>query len=161
MLRMKNMFLLILIHSLYWTTLQLLIAHVGTKIPLSFFKKTYLFFEPCQWENQGGIWNRLFKVDKWKKWIPEGSKINNNIYDKSKLNFRTDDIHNLLLEMRRTELIHWISILTVLIFGHAPRYIKWINVVYVCVSHVPIIITQRYNRPRVAQLIRLRERRGR
>ncbi|NEF12352.1 glycosyl-4,4'-diaponeurosporenoate acyltransferase, partial [Staphylococcus aureus] len=58
------------------------------------------------------------------------------------------------------ELIHWISILPVIIFNKGPRLVKYINIFYAMITNVPIIIVQRYNRPRLTQLLRILKRRG-
>ena len=52
-----------------------------------------------------------------------------------------------------------ISILPVIIFTKAPRLVKYINI-YAMIANVPIIIVQRYNRPRLTQLLRILKRRG-
>ena len=158
---LKKVFLIIIFHSVFGLTIQLLIAHLGTKISLKFLKKHHFYFRSFNFERRGEIWNQYFKVSQWERWIPEGSKLNHNIYDKGALTHDLGNTRQLLLEMKRTEFIHWISILPVIVFIKAPKYIKVINVLYVFLSHLPIIITQRYNRPRIERLMRLMEKRGR
>lgn len=53
-----------------------------------------------------------------------------------------------------------ISILPVIIFNKGPRLVKYINIFYAMIANVPIIIVQRYNRPRLTQLLRILKRRG-
>lgn len=91
--------------------------------------------------------------------IPEGAQINKDIYDKSKLSVNIEETRRLLLEMRR-RIDTLISILPVWLFVKAPRYIKMINIAYVLFSHLPVIVAQRYNRPRIERLIRIIEKRG-
>ena len=92
--------------------------------------------------------------------IPEGTKLNNAIYDKSDLTNNIEETRHLLLEMRRAELVHWLSMVPLIVFIKTSKYIKYINLLYVVFSHVPIIIVQRYNRPRIERFIRLVEKRG-
>lgn len=156
----KNLIRLIILHSLFWFLVQMFIARSGTYIPLKFFKKYAYLFQPFHWEQNGQLWDKKFKVSKWKSFIPEGKQLNKEIYDKSQLTINIEETHRLLLEMRRAELVHWISIVPVLIFIKAPRYIKYANVAYVMLSHFPVIVAQRYNRPRIERFIRLIEKRG-
>lgn len=156
----KNVTQLIILHSVFWFSVQMVISHLGTCIATSFFDKYPRIFRSFSWEQNGELWDDKLKVSRWKKLIPEGAQLNKNIYNKSQLTYDKQDIHRLLLEMRRAELIHWISILPVLIFIKAPKYIRYINVIYVVMSHIPVIITQRYNRPRIERLECLIEKRG-
>ncbi|MEX3499858.1 glycosyl-4,4'-diaponeurosporenoate acyltransferase [Staphylococcus capitis] len=156
----KSITRLIILHSLFWFVVQMSIAHLGTRIPKSFFEKYSYLFRSFQWEENGELWDHTLKVSKWKRLIPEGAQINKDIYDKSKLSLNIEETRSLLLEMRRAELIHWISILPVWLFVKAPRYIKMINIAYVLFSHLPVIVAQRYNRPRIERLIRIIEKRG-
>ncbi|WP_258862903.1 hypothetical protein [Staphylococcus aureus] len=61
---------------------------------------------------------------------------------------------------RQRRVIALISILPVIIFIKGPRLVKYINVFYAMIANVPIIIVQRYNRPRLTQLLRILKRRG-
>ena len=74
--------------------------------------------------------------------------------------FGSDEIEKMIIETKRAELIHWISILPVIIFNKGPRLVKYINIFYAMIANVPIIIVQRYNRPRLTQLLRILKRRG-
>ncbi|MBD4593279.1 glycosyl-4,4'-diaponeurosporenoate acyltransferase, partial [Vibrio cholerae O1] len=47
-----------------------------------------------------------------------------------------------------------------IIFNKGPRLVKYINIFYAMIANVPIIIVQRYNRPRLTQLLRILKRRG-
>lgn len=156
----KSITRLIILHSIFWFVVQMSIARLGTRIPLSFFERYSCLFRLFQWEKNGKLWDKILKVSKWKKFIPEGAQINKDIYDKSQLSLNIEETRRLLLEMRRAELIHWISILPVWLFIKAPRYIKFVNIGYVLLSHVPVIVAQRYNRPRIERLIRIIEKRG-
>lgn len=107
------------------------------------------------------MWNTLFKINKWKHYIPEGSQLNQNIYSKKQLtSFKLNDLHTMIIEMRRAELVHWLSMIPVLAFLKAPAYIKIINVIYVLLANLPIIVTQRYNRPRLEKVYQLTLKRG-
>ena len=160
MKNIKKLAYLVILHSAFWFSVQMSIAQLGTRIPLRFFDKNAHFFRPFQWEKGGQIWGDTLQISKWKKLIPEGTKLNSAIYDKSDLTNNIEETRHLLLEMRRAELVHWLSMVPLIVFIKTPKYIKYINLLYVVFSHVPIIIVQRYNRPRIERFIRLVEKRG-
>ncbi|WP_229716397.1 glycosyl-4,4'-diaponeurosporenoate acyltransferase [Staphylococcus pragensis] len=139
----------------------MVIASLGTKVSQTFFIKYSQFFKPFSWEKDGKMWNTLFKINKWKRYIPEGSQLNQNIYNKKQLtSFKLNDLHTMIIEMRRAELVHWLSMIPVLAFLKAPAYIKIINVIYVLLANLPIIVTQRYNCPRLEKVYQLKLKRG-
>ena len=148
-----------ILHSVFWFSVQMSIAQLGTRIPLRFFDKNahfFVLFNGKRWSNLGDT----LQISKWKKLIPEGTKLNSAIYDKSDLTNNIEETRHLLLEMRRAELVHWLSMVPLIVFIKTSKYIKYINLLYVVFSHVPIIIVQRYNRPRIERFIRLVEKRG-
>ncbi|EHJ07872.1 glycosyl-4,4'-diaponeurosporenoate acyltransferase CrtO family protein [Staphylococcus simiae] len=152
---------LIVLHSIYWSSVQLIIAHVGTYIPRQFFVKHHYWFNNFKFEQRGKFWQSRFKVHLWKKLIPEGQKFNSNIYNKKHLTaYDSNTVETMIVETERAELIHWLSILPVVIFVYTPNYLKIINVLYVLIVNLPIIIVQRYNRPRLRRILRLRTLRG-
>ena len=60
------------------------------------------------------------------------AQFNYRIYNKRRLaSFKLEDIHFMILEMRRAELVHWLSMIPIVIFIKAPKYILFINVCYV------------------------------
>lgn len=90
----------------------------------------------------------------------EAAQFNYRIYNKKATgSFKLEDIHFMILEMRRAELVHWLSMIPIVIFIKAPKYILFINVCYVISANLPIILTQRYNRPRLEHYYQLRMKR--
>ena len=149
-----------LIHSAFWTTIQLSVSNMMLLCPTSVFVKYETFFKIWSWEKRGALWNKLFRINKWKHYIPEAAQFNYRIYNKRRLaSFKLEDIHFMILEMRRAELVHWLSMIPIVIFIKAPKYILFINVCYVISAKLPIILTQRYNRPRLEHYYQLRMKR--
>ncbi|WP_306431585.1 glycosyl-4,4'-diaponeurosporenoate acyltransferase [Staphylococcus borealis] len=139
-----------LMHSVFWTTTQLSISYLMLRCPSSLFVKYDKVFTIWSWEKNGALWNTLLRINKWKRFIPEGARFNHHIYNKKRLaSFKLEDIHIMIVEMRRAELVHWLSMIPVIIFVKAPKYIQFINMSYVICANLPIILTQRYNRPRL------------
>lgn len=46
----------------------------------------------------GQIWGDTLQISKWKKLIPEGTKLNSAIYDKSDLTNNIEETRHLLLK---------------------------------------------------------------
>ncbi|MBI5973078.1 glycosyl-4,4'-diaponeurosporenoate acyltransferase [Staphylococcus sp. H8/1] len=158
---LKKILALGIFHSMYWCSTQMTISYFFAKLPLTFFEKYERLFKSLSWEENGKLWNTLFQINKWKKYIPEGNKLNPEIYNKKQLtSFKLSNIHRMMLEMRRAELVHWLSILPVIAFIKAPRYIKIINLCYALLANIPIIVAQRYNRPRLERYYQLKKKRG-
>ncbi|WEN69729.1 glycosyl-4,4'-diaponeurosporenoate acyltransferase [Staphylococcus sp. NRL 16/872] len=125
------------------------------------FEQYSRLFKSFSWEKEGKLWNDTFKINKWKHYIPEGSQLNHNIFNKKYLtSFHSNYIHTMILEMRRAEFVHWLSMMPVLVFYKAPRYIQIINICYVLVANLPIIVTQRYHRPRLEKIYQIKLERG-
>ena len=70
-----------------------------------------------------------------------------------------ESIKRFILETRRAELTHWLSIVPApLFFIWNPPWAGWLMVGYAVVVNAPFILIQRYNRPRLEK-IRLRAKR--
>lgn len=160
-MEIKKLITLGVYHSVYWSVTQLSLSHLFTKVPRSFFATHHQWFQTFSFEKEGELWNRLFLINKWKMYIPEGEWLNKNIYNKRVLKPLTqENIYKMIIEMRRAELVHWLSILPVIVFVKAPKCIKTINILYALLTNVPIILTQRYNRPRLERYYQLKYKRG-
>ena len=128
---------------------------------LVLFDTYHHWFKTFPFEQDGQLWNRLFLINRWKGYIPEGECLNKNVYNKHVLKPLTQEsVYKMIIEMRRAELVHWLSILPVIVFVKAPKYIKTINILYALLANVPIILTQRYNRPRLERYYQLKYKRG-
>lgn len=160
-MEIKKLITLGVYHSVYWSVTQLLLSHLFTKVPRSFFATHHQWFQIFSFEKEGELWNRLFLINRWKEYIPEGEWLNKNVYNKHVLKPLTQEsVYKMIIEMRRAELVHWLSILPVIVFVKAPKCIKTINILYALLANVPIILTQRYNRPRLERYYQLKYKRG-
>lgn len=160
-MEIKKLITLGVYHSVYWSVTQLSLSHLFTKVPRSFFDTYHHWFKTFPFEQGGQLWNRLFLINRWKGYIPEGECLNKNVYNKHVLKPLTQEsVYKMIIEMRRAELVHWLSILPVIVFVKAPKCIKTINILYALLANVPIILTQRYNRPRLERYYQLKYKRG-
>ncbi|MBF0748856.1 glycosyl-4,4'-diaponeurosporenoate acyltransferase [Mammaliicoccus lentus] len=142
---------LILSISVYWFVVQMIISTLGNLIDKRYFEKYHFLFKSWPIESEGRLWEKLFKVKSWKKLLPDGHKMNHAIKSKKTIEKLESEqyINDFILETRRAEFIHLLSMLPALVFLKSSRKVKLINIVYAIVSNVPIIIVQRYNRPKL------------
>ncbi len=146
---------LIIINIFAWGFLHYFISYLCFKIPLNYFKKDNQLFRIKSWEHSGKLWQKLFRVKKWKSRIIEGSSIAKQSYDKSHLHGqRGSDLAIFAAETRRAELTHWLLIIPApLFFLWNPVWAGWVMIIYALVANLPFIVVQRYNRGRIVGIL--------
>ena len=114
-------------------------------------------FTPWKWEKNGEIWQTVFRIRSWKKFLPDGTIIVKTAYDKTNLH-EVDpvNLHKFIIETKRAELTHWALIPPAfLFFLWNPPWAGWCMILYALIANMPFIIAQRYNRPRLERLYQL------
>lgn len=71
-----------LIHSVFWITVQLSLSNIMLRYPSFLFVRYESVFKIRSWEKRGALWNKLFRINKWKHYIPEAAQFNYRIYIK-------------------------------------------------------------------------------
>lgn len=152
-------FMLIIINILAWGFIHICISLLLASLPLRLFIVDSPLYRTRKWENNGELWQRLFKVKQWKHKIPDGTHIISKGYEKQHLQgVSLSELEIFLYESRRAELTHWLSIPPAcLFFIWNPLWAGWIMIAYALLFNLPIIIVQRYNRPRLQRLIALKK----
>ena len=95
----------------------------------------------------------MFTHRSWKGMLPEGAAFFRGGFRKAKLLRRDPEyIERFIRETCRGELVHWVTL------AFAPLFILWnpawaiaVMMGYGIVANVPCIVTQRYNRLRLAR----------
>lgn len=149
----------IIIDILAWGFIHVGISLAVLKIPQHFFEKKGLLLRLKSWERQGVFWRKYTYVDKWKKVIPDGAAWFKKGFRKKHLQQRgTSYLKVFILESRRAELTHWLSIPpAVLFFLWNPPWAGWIMIGYAFALNIPIIILQRTNRGRLEAIVKKRQ----
>lgn len=146
---------IVVLDALAWGFFHLAISFYTVRIPYNWFQRNAHLFRLFPFEQNGTLWNQLFFVNSWKSLIPDGTMFIRNGYNKRAL--QGTDIHSLkefIVESRRAEFTHWLTILpAALFFLWNPLWASWINVAYALCFNIPIILAQRYNRPRFERLV--------
>lgn len=145
---------LIIVNILAWFFFHMSISYLMLQVPDRWFDKQKKYFLPRRWESQGNIWRKIFRVHQWKKNLPDGSILIKNSYDQTNLQ-GTEAMHfkKFIIETKRAELTHWLMILPAfLFFIWNPPWAGILIVIYALVFNLPLIIAQRYNRPRLQKV---------
>lgn len=138
---------------LYYAAIGVISQLIGPALPREWFHEDKFPYRPYRWEKGGKIYQKI-GIQYWKDLVPDMSKIDKHMVRKS-LQAQADSAHiyRLLQETCVAELVHWILMLLGLWscrLWHTGGFILWIF--YALLGHVPFILIQRYNRPRLRRL---------
>lgn len=147
---------LFVINALAWLSIQIGISAITNKIPIRWFVKYSWLFTSFHWEKEGVLWQDVARVKAWKQYVPDGTLFIRSGYNKKQLHgWDSASLSLFLLESRRAEFTHWISIPPALLFFlWNPMWAGYVNIAYALLFNVPLIILQRYNRPRIERIVK-------
>ncbi|WP_337102155.1 glycosyl-4,4'-diaponeurosporenoate acyltransferase [Paenibacillus sp. YIM B09110] len=145
----------VLVDFAAWFVIHLAVSWCTLKLPQRFFAVDNFLFRIRNWETSGKLWHDVFRIKAWKHHIPDGTLFLKYGFNKSRLSGRDKaSMLTFIRESRRAELTHWLSIApAVLFFLWNPAWAGWLMVLYAVVFNLPIIIAQRYNRPRFQRMV--------
>lgn len=148
---------IIILDIVAWFFFHMTISLLLMKVPDSWYEKTQKGFTSWKWEKNGSIWQSLFRIKDWKKFLPDGTMIISEGYNKTHLPATDlESINKFIIETKRAELTHWLLIPPAfLFFIWNPIWAGLIMIVYALIANVPFIMAQRFNRPRLERLYRL------
>ena len=133
----------------------------GELLPRRWFHWDRFPYKTCAWEKNGKIYEKM-GIRKWKDRVPDKSRWGGHEYAKTiRGQNDAENATRLLQETCVAELIHWVLMLAtplVFVFAHGPMAV--LVVLLYGFSHIPCIIIQRYNRPRLCALLRRCQRKG-
>jgi glycosyl-4,4'-diaponeurosporenoate acyltransferase len=146
----------ILIDIAAWFVIHIGVSYIMTHQPLSSFNTSSWLYRKRNWERNGRLYEKLFRLKTWKKRLPDGAAVFKNGFEKKHLKETNKDyLDAFIRETCRAELTHWI----VFLFG--PLFFIWnlwwvgiVMIIYAGIVNIPCIITQRYNRIRLKRIAR-------
>ncbi len=152
--------LMILSYVLVWTVFQIAAALIAKHMPDDKYNPLKHPYKTARWERGGQFYKDVLFVHKWKHLLPDGARVQRNAFPKKR--FRRADadyLHQFIIETCRAELTHWLAILPFWVFGFwSPAYVVWIMLGYALIVNLPCIIVQRYNRPRLVNVLTIKQR---
>lgn len=145
-----------------WPILQFGAASICRNLKDDHFQYDRSIYRTRAWEQNGKIYEKFAKVHKWKKFLPDGASIGKGGFRKKHMtSFSKDYLERYLMESCRAELTHWLAIIPFWVFGlFAPPRVIFYMSIYALAVNLPCIIAQRYNRPRMAKLLRRLDRKS-
>lgn len=163
-IRMENeysLLWLLVINSVAWFFIHMGIALSMIRIPDEWLAQKEEVFRPRTWEKEGEFWQKNFRIRSWKKFLPDGSLFIPASYDQTNLHgTKEENLEKFILETIRAELTHWLMIPPAfLFFLWNPPWAAYIMILYALLLNLPLIMTQRYNRPRLQRLLEIKTRR--
>lgn len=143
--------------------LSILNTVLSLKVPPVFLDYRKGLYKERKWEDGGNVYQRLFKVKRWKDTLPELSDFIKTIFPRKRIvSYDKDDLQKYLLESCRAELTHWGIILSSFLFGLWNNLARTAVMVLIALGlNLPYVIIQRYNRPRIIKLLAFSERKRR
>jgi glycosyl-4,4'-diaponeurosporenoate acyltransferase len=151
-----DLWLLIILNTAAWLFLQLGLAFLFTRMPLSWFRPASFPFAPLPFEKGGALWNRLFSVKVWMGKLPSGAALTGS-FSMKRLGRRdaayfTEFAH----ESCRAEATHLCALFLVPLFAlFNPPWAMIVHGVYALAANLPCLLAQRVNRPRFMAAARM------
>lgn len=145
---------LLIVDVVAWFFFHMSIAWLMNQVSDQWLEKQMRGFQPQRWERDGQIWQDVFHIRRWKKYLPDGSMFLKESYDQTNLSgLEVEELKKFIIETKRAELTHWLMILPAFFFFiWNPPWAGILMVLYALFFNLPLIATQRYNRPRLARL---------
>ena len=139
-----------------WMVMQTSAALLCLKVPDRYLTPDSFLFRMRRWERDGEVYNRILRVSRWKKFLPDGAAATKNGYRKKNMtDFSRENLDRFVIESCRAELSHMLAVLPFWVFGFfAPSYVIPIMFVYALAVNLPCVLVQRYNRPRALKLMK-------
>jgi glycosyl-4,4'-diaponeurosporenoate acyltransferase len=139
-----------------WLVIHLSVVFVMTRFSDKSFNPQSWLFLARPWEREGRLYEKTFKIKKWKEYLPDGARITKKKgFPKKRLHEKRPPYLGLFIrETCRAEITHWILILL------APFFFFWnktgvgfIMILYALAENLPLILAQRYNRLRLQRVL--------
>lgn len=145
----------ILLCFVLWGVFQTLAALICEKLPVTLFRYDNWLFQTRAFEDNGILYEKVFHIRLWKKYLPDGAAVKKSGYRKKYLrDFSSENLNKFLVESCRAELGHLLAIAPFWVFGlFLPPISLPIMLIYAITINLPCIIAQRYNRPRIVKLL--------
>lgn len=157
-IQIENAILLIAANSLAWFAVIFLSGFLWRQRPPRMFDHERFPFKPFGFEQDGTMYEKKMKIKAWKDMMPEAGGVFKG-FGKRHIELRdTAYLETFVRETCRAETVHYtiMAALPLFIIWNPPAAIL-IMIPIVLAGNIPCIIIQRYNRPRLLNLIRMRE----
>ena len=133
---------------------HLILAKWSVMLPASRFERARWWNKTYTWEDHGKLYERIFFIKKWKRYLPDGAKLFKEGFAKKNLQDTSVEYYDrFIIETRRAEFSHWIQMLPAAIFYlFNPLWASLVITVYFILINLFPIVAQRYVRPKLIKL---------
>jgi glycosyl-4,4'-diaponeurosporenoate acyltransferase len=141
-----------------WPVIHFVAGYLAAKRPRSSFRPEHGLYRLRRFETAGkGLIYERLGVRVWKSWLPDFGDFFKPGFAKKQLKMRNREyLEAFYVETCRAEFAHWLTM------TGAPVFLLWnkwwvelIMIAYALAVNLPCIIVQRYNRARLARLLRM------
>jgi len=146
----------IVIDFIAWFIIHIGVVAIMVRIPAKHFDPNHWLYRSRTWEGKGNVYQEVFKIKRWKQYLPDGARALGRLgFPKKQLNATSaGHFKAFFIETCRAEVTHWIIILFAPVFFlWNPPGIGLFMIFYALLENVPFIIAQRYNRYRFSRLL--------
>lgn len=151
----------IIVDFVVWFVIHMGVVYFVVRIPIRRFVPESPLFRLRGWEQEGHLYQRAFRIKKWKSRLPDGAPLlGSRGFPKKTLREKSPEyLAAFMRETCRAELTHWLILLFApLFFLWNPVWVGFFMIFYALAENLPLILAQRYNRARIRRIIRKRSR---
>ena len=137
-----------------WPLIHLGVAFATLRIPQRYFAQDSWLTVPRNWERDGRIYRRFFRVKHWKSLLPDAAPWLGGFSKKKLRRKDAQYLEQFLVETRRAEIAHWCMMAFLPVFFlWNPRWACCVMAAYATAANLPCILAQRYNRIALARTV--------
>lgn len=152
----------VLLDSAVWAAIQTSLAFLCSRLPASALDPRSWLFRTRSWEREGALYERLFRVRRWKSLLPSGGPAFGGFSMKRFESRERGYLQRWLWETCRAEMMHWLSFVSSgLFFLWNPAWLGSVIVLCSAAANMPCIVAQRHVRPRIATILGVSDRSSR
>ncbi|MFO7601218.1 MAG: glycosyl-4,4'-diaponeurosporenoate acyltransferase [Candidatus Desulfacyla sp.] len=145
----------VLLDIVAWFVIHIGVVLLMVRIPQARFHQNRGLYKERPWERGGRLYERVFRIKKWKSLLPDGARwMKHRGFPKKRLDSTNEAyLNQFIAETCRAELTHWVTILFApFFFLWNKPFVGWIMIFYAVAENLPLIMAQRYNRFRLKSL---------
>jgi len=152
----------IALNVIAWLLIQFGLAWGFTQLDATRFHAHGFWARTKCWERDGRFYERVLAIKLWKDRLPDASRMFRGGFAKANLQTASPEyLERFLRETWRGELVHWLALLTIPVFGvWNPWWGVAVNGAVAVAVNFPCILALRYNRARFHRLLTRLAQRG-
>lgn len=154
--RRRRLLAAVAVDAAAWAVVQVGAGYLVHRLPDRTLARDGWLWRERAWERGGRFYAEVLRIRRWKALLPEAGAAFTGGFDKRRLRGRRpEDLDRHVRETRRAELGHWLMVAPAPLFVRAnPPVLAPFMVAYALVVNGPCIAAQRYNRIRLARVLR-------